>query len=441
MGRWKDYAGGRGTLRSVGRFGVARGVVVGLGLWLLGCGRVKSGDTPLEQGGGGEPNGAGGTGSGAGGTASGAGGTASGAGGTGSDSPAELVIPFEPRTEASIPLGLQFEAGAQVGFADHTVTFAIGEGYPETVLFDFDGSYLVDGMTANSTFWSVNVAVSSVSAEGDGIEVRAVGSDQIELSVREPGDYALTLEGEVSSAEPGEYPPTAFRVPLTVSGRRIAGVSWHSCDAPAYVLPGASLPPRVYFRPFDEAGNTLYPVNVTTERSVTVSVHGAPGTSLSLAAEEEGIRSLRVSGSPQTIEVRSAFGPVGSFELIDPARVDGLGALFQLHGVGRSALTLESGESYSFGVGSSWIGVVPALSVGGWPVCSVPGDDLFTFESLTPEACAITPRESCTASCDLGLLETGASVLANGACELVLEAPEFAGGTGQSVSLAVDFPE
>lgn len=350
-----------------------------------------------------------------------------------------LVIPVEPRDTASVSLMLSETDVDIVSMPGSSVSLALGEEYPKVVRFDLGDSYIV---RPNSTFVRARdgLALMSVDAPGDGIDARWVDARTFEVGIREVGDFAVLLEGRWYPQDENDPPELPFVVSLGVRVRRVASVAWRACSDSVYVASGGGFRSSS-LTVYGEDGVAFTPANARATRGATVSVHAEPGTHLSAVG---GIDTLLATGPAQTIEVRSDFGSLGTFELVPLENIDGLMTRFMMFASWtRGGRELMSGASIDTSLGPNslaYIEVEPTLTVGSARLCSPALGEWFELRSTTPSTCPIAEEPWCT-DCLSGILPVAANVVGIGACNLTLSGAAFNAQMGLESTLAVDFIE
>jgi hypothetical protein len=194
---------------------------------------------------------------------------------------------------------------------------------------------------------------------------------------------------------------------------------------------------RLY--PLDENGNPFAPRNTAFDRGADIIVSARAGTRIEAPA---GLDSLVVTGPSQTIQVRSNYGEVVAFELVQAEQVDSISPSFQSDqgGARGGGTSLRSGGEHAVDLTAApYISVFPGVRIGGEIVCGGPDEALFELRSTTPEVCSIQ-RDGCAVrGCLTGrYVPAIANIIAAGTCNLELEAPTLDHGNGLSASFSVE---
>ncbi len=156
-------------------------------------------------------------------------------------------------------------------------------------------------------------------------------------------------------------------------------------------------------------------------------VRGSKGAAFSLdRAQDErmGLYSLIVQGPDQIITVRSRYGELFSFNLINAAHVDEMNIDF-IAQMGRSTYVTTPGQKMPY-PGFIYMSVETKLFAQGSPICGSYNANLFSFESLTPETCTKSDQfESIYGK-------------ATGICSMRLSGPSFNEGRGLARELSIE---
>jgi len=366
---------------------------------------------------------------------------ASSAGGTGgtaglTSSEGILVIPVEARHTNS--LALMLDDGPEVlGPAlAHEVSLAFGSEYPKKVTFDLLGSFIFEeaGTLVDATS---GLELTSATAVSAGITARRVDAKHFELEVQAEGNFSIAIDGTWSPSAADQPLAGPFSVEVLVRVHRVASAVLNACGAsPRYVVSGAPFQ-RPYLQLYSAEGDSINPANASGTRSATISVHARAGTRLSAA---DGIGSLVAVGDEQTLSVRHGDTEIGSFELVPPARVDGLRTRFvERANWIRGVSELSSGSKVYLHSSSLEVGQVhaaPELFVGGVPVCTQIVPAWFDPRSKTPDVCPLVTPPQCDV-CSENTLPEAVSIEELGTCQFVVDAPELNGGSGLSEELSI----
>jgi hypothetical protein len=348
--------------------------------------------------------------------------------------PIEFVIPVSPVDQGAIVLYAN-EDGAPsnlVPAEDPIVRLAFGEGYPNLMHFQLDSLLLVSG---GELLISTSLTVESVVSDGDGIAVSLLG-DGLELEALRAGSYRLALD-VTAEFDDGVTKRIAAGVQLQVL--EVAGVSWSTCTGPLYVVSGSPLSSsRLY--PLDADGAVFEPHNAAFDQGAELIVEALAETRIEAPA---GVDSLVVTGPSQTVEVRSRFGPVASLQLIQPEDVDGIEPTFMSSegGARGGSTAVRHGGELALDLSKlPFVSVHPGARFGGMGLCGGPDPALFQLRSTTPEVCTIEENGCATRGClTSGYVPTIANVIAEGTCNLELDAPTLDHGRGLSQSFSTTF--
>lgn len=333
----------------------------------------------------------------------------------------ELTIPMVPSTIASAPV---YFAGPDPGVPLETsLSFALDEEYPRTVEVVVEGLLLPDGRAP--------LRLTSLDLEGTAVDARLLEGGTFELDLVSEGDAIARVAGERSSDEG----TTSFAAEIAIAVRRVGAVKLGGCAAdggPA--LSGLPIT-LTWLEVYDTEGARLIPANATSGRAATVTLRASTDTAL---RAEDGLSTLVATGAEQFVQVSSAWGDVGRFELVGPERVDSMNAWFSLNASWTRGLTLESGgrQSVSFD-DPGRIRIAPNLYVEGRSLCADLSPDWFAVDSETPEVCPTAAIESVGGTFSL---PRGALAAAPGHCELQVTAPMFGDGTVET-RLSIEFLE
>jgi hypothetical protein len=349
-----------------------------------------------------------------------------------------LVLPVVPREENSFPLTLKETQAGFAPFPGLSVDLAFGEAYPRTVRLRWEGGSI---LREDGRFLSVvdGFSFSGVTSESATVAATLLDEGSFELTVSEVGRFSVLLEGNWLPETDDAPSARAFSVELTVNVGRVVSVGWGPCVS-RLVRVIENAPFRMHsFRLSDENSPWFSPVNVDPSSSVEVTVHAAPGTTLTA---DDGLGSLVATGPEQTISVRALGSEIGSFELVHLSSVDGFGARFFFSAPWqRGSTEVFSGDTARAprpGETPGHIGVAPSLSIGGVDVCSVALPEWFEVRTDTPETCTTTGELGCGEACSLSALPVVVLAENPGTCELSVAAPELNGGLGMSAGLSVE---
>jgi hypothetical protein len=195
---------------------------------------------------------------------------------------------------------------------------------------------------------------------------------------------------------------------------------------------------RLY--PLDEEGNPFEPRNTAFDRGADLIVSARQGTRIEAPA---GVDSLVVTGPSQTIDIRSNYGPVASFELIQPEDVDRIAPSFMSsEGGARGGSTgVAPGGTLALDLATRpYVSVFPGAHFGDTHLCGGPDPALFQLRSTTPEVCTIEEDGCAVRGClTNGYVPAIANVIAAGNCSLELEAPTLNHSRGLSTSFSTNF--
>jgi hypothetical protein len=211
----------------------------------------------------------------------------------------------------------------------------------------------------------------------------------VAFKVLEPGTHQVQLD--LSATFEGESEPIELSVNVTVLALRVAGAEWSHCSAPVYLVSGSPMGSS-RLTPFDEEGNPFEPLNADFDRGADVIVSARAGT---LVEAPAGLDSLVVTGPSQTVRVRSNYGELASFELIQPAQIDGISPSLQSdQGGARGGGTgVRSGSTHAVDLTAApYLSVYPGARFGETFTCGGPDPALFELRSTTPEVCSIQPN-------------------------------------------------
>lgn len=365
-------------------------------------------------------------------------GAGAGAGGTSSTADPELVeyvIPISPVEEGALSFNLvEDEATGELKQdGEAHLRFAVGEGYPDTMRFAL-GSMLVRPdweLLAPTAF-----ALEAATPDDDGVEAMVAAPDELELKVIEPGTHHVRLDLVVEFESVAE--PIELGVDVTVLAIAVAGVEWSTCSAPVYLVSGSPMGSS-RLNPLDEAGIAFEPYNTAFDRGADIIVSAQAGTRIEAPA---GIDSLVVTGPSQTVRLRSNYGEVSTFELIQPGEIDNLAP--RLHsdqgGARGGGTSLDSGDTHAVDLTAApYLFVFPGPHIGDTFLCGGPDETLFELRSTTPEVCPIQPDGCRVRGCLTSRYAPAiANIIAAGTCNLELDAPALNGGNGLSASFSVE---
>jgi hypothetical protein len=348
----------------------------------------------------------------------------------------EIVIPLAPVDEGALSfLIIEDPATAEsLGDVEPIVRLALGEGYPNVMQFTLSTALLpADGTVLTAT----DLTLESVTSDGAGVVVTAQGDSSLELRAREPGTYRLELE---LSAEFDGAPARNLVESAVVEVISVTAVDWSTCSGPLYVVSGSPLgSSRLY--PLGEDGYPFEPLNTEFDRGADVIVSALGGTRIEAPS---GVDSLVVTGSSQTVEVRSNYGPITNFELIQPEDIDGLAPNFvsSVGGArGGGSSGVADGGEYTVDLAERpYLSVFPGARFGEHSPCGGPEGELFELRSTTPEVCTIEANGCEVRGCPTDrFVRDIANIVGSGTCTLELEAPTLNHGNGLSVSFSANF--
>lgn len=348
------------------------------------------------------------------------------------------MLPVVPREENSFPLTLQETETGFAPFPGLQVDLAFGEAYPRSVRLRWEGGSI---FREDGRFLSVTegFSFSGVTSQSETVLATLLDDESFELTVSEVGRFSVLLEGSWVPETEDAPSARAFSVELSVNVGRVVSVSWIACASRLMrVLEHAPFSTSWYLLS-DENNPWFTPVNVDPSSSVEVTVHAAPGTTLTA---DNGLASLVATGPEQTISVRALGSEIGSFELVHLSSIDGFGARFFFGAPWQRGTTeLLSGDTARAprpGETPGHIGVAPSLSIGGEPVCSVALSEWFEVRTNTPATCTTTGELGCGEACSLSALPVVVLAENPGTCELSVAARQLNGGLGLSAGLSVE---
>jgi hypothetical protein len=143
--------------------------------------------------------------------------------------------------------------------------------------------------------------------------------------------------------------------------------------------------------------------------------------------------------------VRSNFGPITTFELIQPEQIDRTEPSLQANqggGRGGGSGVASGGELRVDLTQEAYLFVFPGARFSDNHLCAGPDPTLFELRSTTPEVCVIDPDGCATLGCyTSACVPATANILAPGTCTLELEAPTLNHGAGLSHRFTVDIVE
>ena len=347
----------------------------------------------------------------------------------------EFVIPLSPRDEGALSFLLVEDetTGEATPDGEPVVRLAVGEGYPDTMLFELSSLLLLSDLTPLA---ATEFTIEAATPDGVGVEAIVAGNDVLELSVHEPGTYSVELD--LAAAFEAGSATQDFRVEVSVLAIQVAGAEWSTCTGPLYLVSGSPMgSSRLY--PLEKNGNPFAPRNTAFDRGADIIVSARAGTRIEAPA---GLDSLVVTGPSQTIQVRSNYGEVAAFELVQAEQVDSISPSFQSDqgGARGGGTSLRSGGEHAVDLTAApYISVFPGARIGGEIVCGGPDEALFELRSTTPEVCSIQ-RDGCAVrGCLTGrYVPAIANIIAAGTCNLELEAPTLDHGNGLSASFSVE---
>lgn len=364
---------------------------------------------------------------------------------------AELVLPMVPKTTESRWLPppadpIVGESGELTYTVVDSLDVAIGDGYP-TTLDVMLRSYPISGDALCGAYAEPEMAIESIEQVA-GLDVSAPDVNQLRITHAAEGHHAVLVRGrylfEVPDC-PGAPSEAAFTLTLDVAVRRPTGVVFHlpeSCAAAGVprMQSSAELALGLELELLDGDGEAFVPLNADRARPVEIRITADATTELD--TYDASLSTLVASGPPTTVLV-DALGDTLAFELIEPADIDAMDAVFTLTG---SALTeLAPGGTYGQeGWGQHmFASVQPALSAlysSGDPLCSRPLAESFELASGTDDTCSIVGELAHGFKTVGGfLVPQSADIVADGRCDLSLRAPQFAAGAGVSAELSATF--
>lgn len=347
----------------------------------------------------------------------------------------ELLIPLSPVDETAHALTFTGSDvnGPIASDEPAELRLAFGEEYPDTIRLHVNAILIA---TSGTWFPSVPLVIDSAVFEGEGLEVRALESDVIELEVHEAGTHEVALSGSVVFEEGGE--PLEYTSFLLVDAREVSGAEWSSCSFEKFFVSGAPLGhSRIYA--LDQEGNTFGPHNATVGRPADIFVEATGGTTITASG---GLQTVVITGPSQTVHLASNYGYVDSFELIQPGEIDSIEPSFYFDqgGARGGGTRIPSGGSIELDLTEQpYISVFPGANHQGTPLCGGPDPDLFHLRTNTPDVCTIQEDGCAVRGCSTSeYVRSTANVVGEGTCTLELEAPSLDGGNGLSASYSVE---
>ncbi len=278
----------------------------------------------------------------------------------------------------------------------------------------------------------------------DGVEVR---EDRVWFDLTRLSEDALILElaGEIvlSEASRGCSPelPASFPVQIALSVEIVEPVwrfsnawSWsippESCD----VAPLVQIDHALDMQLFASEGQ---PLNL---RRPSVRFTGEARGRISGEASDEPSQICFHGEGAVSVEAAGASARV---EIVPTSEIDGADLSFFVP-AGRVGVTLEEGETYD-GAGALSDHVFPfveGLWRGAQPLCSAPDPADFEVRSHTPQTCALSTPEHTPSGSGTSpgrWLELPVHVIADGRCDLEIDAPAMGGSDGIGHAISVWF--
>jgi hypothetical protein len=365
----------------------------------------------------------------------------------------ELVIEIETRNETSVMpiIGPTLGDGGDDRIVfESPLTLAFGAAYPGPFQVALGDAFAKCQLPIA---WEIE----SLAAD-PALHATAIDGRTFEVAPEVEGEFPILLGGRATyDADDGCAPEGAdgdapFEITVPVFVRRPANVRVEPPDACReserhYLESGARLstdgwsPLRVTL--LDADGEPFYPANASPDRPITLTVRADEDTSLGLHDEAQGLAALVARGNPTAVTVESELGPAFDFELIDAGMIDAMELRFYLMGFGGGGIPdLVSGQTYgpAFARTSSSIDVrALGLYAGGNRLCTAPSPLSFELSTSTPDSCAVFEGPGHGDAYGGDQIGVSADVIASGSCELTVEAPAFADGSGLSQELSVTF--